>query len=181
MTTGSIARRWAKALFEIGVEKGNLVGLSREVQRAAEAWEVSEELRATLGNSLLPEKTRRKIWEAVVQRLGATKIGKNVFQLLFEKGRLAELPGIARELQVLSDIKDNRLRAELISAEPVGEDVTSRLKAAIQRQTGKAVVLTTRRDPSLIGGIVTRVGDLMYDGSVKSRLERIKEEMLGRG
>lgn len=180
MVKGSIGRRWAKALFAIGEEKGTLVGLVREVQRAAEVWTESAELRTTLVNPLLAASTRFKVWEAIVRRLGVSPMGTNFFKLLFEKGRLSELPSIARELQVLTDQRDNRLRAEVIGAGPVPDAVAQQLRAALQRRTGRAVVITTRQDPSLIGGIVTRIGDLMYDGSIRAQLARIKEGMLGR-
>ena len=180
MIKGSIGRRWAKALFAIGEEKGTLVGLVREVQRAADVWDESGELRSTLVNLLLAESTRKKVWEAIVRRLGVSPIGTNFFKLLFDKGRLAELPAIARELQVLSDRKDNRLRAEVIGAGPVPETLVSQLRMALQKKTGQAVVITSMQDPSLIGGLVTRIGDLMYDGSIRAQLARIKEGMLGR-
>jgi F-type H+-transporting ATPase subunit delta len=180
MIKGSIGRRWAKALFSIGEEKATLVGLVREVQRAAEIWQESDELRGALTNPLLAESTRKKVWEAIVRRLGTSPIGTNFFKLLFEKGRLAELPAIARELQVLSDERDNRLRAEVIGARPVPESVVQQLRSALQAKTGRAVVVTSKQDPSLIGGFVTRVGDLMYDGSIRAQLARIKEGMLGR-
>jgi F-type H+-transporting ATPase subunit delta len=179
MVKGSIGRRWAKALFAIGEEKGTLVGLVREVQRAAEVWDGSEELQTTLGNPLLAESTRFKVWEAVVRRLGSSPIGTNFFKLLFDKGRVSQLPAIARELQVLSDQRDNRLRAEVIGAGPVPETLVQQLRMALQKKTGQAVVVTTKQDPSLIGGIVTRIGDLMYDGSIRAQLARIKEGMLG--
>jgi len=179
MVKGSIGRRWAKALFAIGEEKGTLVGLVREVQRAAEVWQESDELRTTLTNPLLAESTRFGVWEAIVRRLGTSPIATNFFKLLFDKGRLGELPAISRELQVLSDRKDNRLRAEVIGAGPVPETLVQQLRMALQKRTGQAVVVTTKQDPSLIGGLVTRIGDLMYDGSIRAQLARIKEGMLG--
>jgi F-type H+-transporting ATPase subunit delta len=82
---------------------------------------------------------------------------------------------------VLTDRKENRLRADVTSATPLADDVVARLKAALQRSTGKMIVVTKTEDPSIIGGIVTRVGDLLYDGSLKTRLKRMKETMLDRG
>lgn len=181
MPSGSIARRWAKALFDLGEENRNRVAVVREVQRAAEAWSASAELRQAMTNPLLPEEARRGLWDSVVRKIGASRHVKSFLYLLRDKSRLPELPGIARELQALSDRREGRVRAEVISAARVGEDVVARLRAVLQKTTGKAVVVTQREDPELIGGVVTRVGDLMFDGSVRTRLERIREGMLGRG
>ena len=180
MVTGSIARRWAKALFDLGEESGALIGLVREIQRAADAWTSNEELRTALTNPLLSERTRAAVWDDVIRKLGATRVGRTALKLMFDKSRLPELPSIARELQRLSDIKDNRLRARITSAAPIDEQMVHRLRAALQRSTGKAVVVTTSVDEELIGGVVTRVGDLVFDGSIRTQLERIGEGMLGR-
>ena len=181
MIVGSIARRYAKAVFAIGEEKGNLLGLVREVQRMADVWEESEEFRSTMQNPLINRVAKREIWESIVRRLGVSQMGKNFFGLLFDQSRFSSLPGIARELGVLADQKENRLRAEVTSAAELPETVVIRLKGALQRRTGKIVVVTTKEDPSLIGGVITRVGDLMYDGSLKTQFARIKEAMLGQG
>ncbi len=181
MVSGSVSRRYAKALFAIGEEKGNLLGLQKEVERAAEAWNASGQLRSTLSNPQIGLAARKSLWEAVVRRLGVSPMGLNFLLLLFDKGRLADLPGITRELGVLSDRKENRLRAEVIGAAPLPDTVVMRLKTALQRHTGKIVIISKREDPGLIGGVVTQVGDMMYDGSVRTRLERMKEAMLGRG
>jgi len=181
MTSGSAARRWARALFAIGEERGNLAAIVRDVAQAAQTWGESEELRAAMGNPLLSEGTRRRIWKGVVDRIGASAVSRSFFSLLLDKSRLPDLPGIARELEALSDRKAGRLRAEVIGAAPVTEQLVARLRSALQRRTGKAVVVTARHDPDLIGGIVTRVGGLMYDGSLRTRLARLRETMLGRG
>jgi F-type H+-transporting ATPase subunit delta len=181
MVTGSLARRWAKALFAIGEEQGNLLGLTREVQRVAETWEESEELRNAMSNPAVGHEARTQVWESLQRRLGVTRIGRNFFMLLLTKGRLAELPAIARELQVLGDRKDNRLRAEVSSAAAIGEDVVTRLRMALQKATGSSITVNTSVEPGLIGGLVTRIGDMMYDGSVKTQLARAKEQMLGHG
>ena len=181
MIVGSIARRYAKALFNIGEEKGDLPGLLREVESMAEAWEDSDELRDTMTNPLVDIATKRGIWNDIVGRLGVSQIGKNFFNLLFDKSRFMSLPGIARELNALVDAKENRVRAEIQSAVPISNDLVLRLKSALQKRTGNDVVITSREDPSLIGGLVTKVGDLMYDGSLKTQLALMKEAMLGRG
>jgi F-type H+-transporting ATPase subunit delta len=180
MVTGSIARRYAKALFAIGEEKGDLLGLLRDVQSMAAVWSENEELRDTVQNPLVAAGVKREIWDGIIKRLGISMIVKSFLSLLFDKSRLVELPGIAREIGALTDRKENRLRAEVTSASPLPDDVAQRLKAALQRSTGKMIVVTKTEDPGLIGGIVTRVGDLMYDGSLKTQFKRMKETMLGR-
>ncbi|HUT78596.1 MAG TPA: ATP synthase F1 subunit delta [Polyangia bacterium] len=180
MLSGSIARRWAKALFDLGEEQQTLIAGVRDVQRAAEVWTESPELRQTVTNPLLTERTRRAVWTTVMDRLGAGRHVRGFLNLLFDKGRLAELPAIARELQVLGDRRDGRLRAEVASAGPLDDETVNRIRAAMQKSTGKAVVMTRREDPELLGGVVTRVGDLIFDGSLRTRLSRIKDGMLGR-
>jgi F-type H+-transporting ATPase subunit delta len=181
MIVGSISRRYAKALFNIGEEKGNLLGLLGEVQQMADVWDESEVLRDTMTNPLIDSASKRTIWTDIVARLGISQIGKNFFNLLFDKARFTNLPGIARELSALVDIKENRLRAEITSAVPISDDLLSKLKSALQQRTGNVVVINSREDPSLIGGLVTKVGDLMYDGSLKTQLALMKETMLDRG
>ena len=101
MIIGSIARRYAKAIFIIAEEKGNLLGLTREVQRMSEVWQESPELRETMSNPLIDQQTKREIWNGIIRRLGVSQIGKNFFSLLFDKSRCGYLIGIARELGVL--------------------------------------------------------------------------------
>ncbi len=181
MITGSAARRYAKALFAIGNEQGTLLGIQREVQRIAEVWESSEELRTVVTNPLVGLAARRKIWDEVVLRSGISPIGKNFFKLLFDKMRLTDLPRISMELTKLCDIKENRMRAKVTTAVPIPDEMITKLKLTLQRKTGKSIVIDKAVDPGLIGGVVTMVGDLMYDDSLKTHLERMKEAMLGRG
>ncbi|MDD5305878.1 MAG: ATP synthase F1 subunit delta [Deltaproteobacteria bacterium] len=180
MLSGSIARRYARALFAIGEEQGTLVALVREVQRAAETWEGSAELRTNVTSPMVKEEARRAMWGAVAQKLAVSRITRSFLDMLLDRNRLPYLPSIARELSEMGDRKENRLRAEVASAKPVAADVVARLRGVLERQTGKTVVLTTRQDPALIGGMVTKVGNLLYDGSLKTQLERMKESMLGR-
>ena len=113
MVKGSLARRWAKALFAIGEEQGNLLGLTREVQRVAETWAESEELRDSMSNPALGREARTQVWESVQRRLGATRVGRNFFMLLLAKGRLEELladRGVGYPAGALDDVALAQLR-----------------------------------------------------------------------
>jgi F-type H+-transporting ATPase subunit delta len=179
MTSGSIARRYARALFEIGEEKGSLLGLLKAVENVAAVWNENEELREAMTNPFTRLETRRKIWSEVISRLGVPQEGRNFLNLLLDKSRIVELPAVARELGQLADRKQNRLRAEVISAAPISDNQMMQLKSSLERLTGKVLIINKREDPTLIGGIVTRVGDMMYDGSIKTQFLRLKEKMLG--
>jgi F-type H+-transporting ATPase subunit delta len=180
MTSESVARRYAKALFEIGEKEGSLVGLMSQVQKAADLWQENAELRKAMLNPQVSLASRREIWSDIISRLGIAKTVRNFLFLLVDKFRLSELPAIARELGMLTDEAQNRLRAEVTSAVPMSDASLQKLKSAIERVTGKVVLITKREDPSLIGGMVTRVGDTLYDGSIKRQLGELKENMLGR-
>jgi F-type H+-transporting ATPase subunit delta len=178
MGTGSIARRWAKALFLIAEQDNSLLVISREIERVADTWKSSDELQIALANPMLDSQVRTAIFNDVIAKLALSKTTENCLRLMYEKKRIGEIEGVAREFQRLADARENRIRAEVISAAPVADTVVASIQAAIEAATRKKVLVTKREDQSLIGGIVTRVGDLMYDGSIKSQLNRIKEGML---
>jgi F-type H+-transporting ATPase subunit delta len=179
MTSGSIAKRYARALFEIGEEQNSLLGLLKHIENVAALWNENEELRAAMTNPFVRFDTRKQIWSEVISRLGMPQAGRNFLNLLLDKSRIEELPAVARELGRLADRKQNRLRAEVVSAAPISDNSLMQLKSSLERLTGKVIVISKQEDPSLIGGIVTRVGDMMYDGSIKTQLDRLKEKMLG--
>ena len=180
MTAGSVARRYAKALFEIGKEEGNLLTLLTNVQQMADIWLESEALRETMTSPKVSATERRGIWTQIASRSGITMTGRYFLNLLIDKSRLDELPAIARELAALADDMQNRLRAEVVTAVPISKSVEQNLKSALERLTGKIVILTMREDPEIIGGMVTHIGDTLFDGSIKTQLQRLKENMLGR-
>ena len=90
------------------------------------------------------------------------------------------LPDIARELNALTDEKLGRVGAEVTSAVTLDDKVVASLKSALERVTGKVVVMSTREDPRLLGGMVTRVKDVMFDGSLRHYLDALRENMRGR-
>lgn len=180
MISGSISRRYARALLAIGEEKDTLLGLVREVQRVADTWSLSEELQEAVTSPLLPIVERRKVLTSVVERLGVSPACISFVYLLFDRHKLSALPAISREFGNLCDAKENRLRVDLAAPVKLTDETLMRLRAALQRRTGKTIVVTESQDPELLGGVVARVGGVMYDGSLRTSLRRVKESMLGR-
>jgi F-type H+-transporting ATPase subunit delta len=180
MTMGSIARRYATALFDIGEEQGDILGVLEGVESLAEVFEHNKELREIEANPLVKADIRRGILKEIAAKMGVSDVARRFLLLLFDKARLDRLPDISRELGLLVDKRFNRIRVEVTSAAPVSETAMASLKSALERLTGKVVLMTRREDPMLLGGVVTRVQNTIYDGSLRHHLQTLRVNMRGR-
>jgi F-type H+-transporting ATPase subunit delta len=178
MIPSQVARRYARAVLEIGVETGSLDTLVSELSSAAEAYAASAELRSAVENPLISLEAKRAILVEISERLGLGPIARNTLQLLVDRRRMRALPGIAQRLHEFSDQRRGVLRAEVTTATPLGNSYYTQLQAQLERLTGKKVVIDRREDPGLIGGVVTRIGDTVYDGSLRTRLHELKHALL---
>ncbi|HVY46849.1 MAG TPA: ATP synthase F1 subunit delta [Minicystis sp.] len=178
MSYEAVARRWAHALFELGKETSSLVDLNKDVRAFADVYASSAELRDALDNPLVPEPSREAILVDVAGRLGVGETAKNTLRLLAQKRRLAILPDLARQLARLTDEDANLVRATVTSAAPLSDAYKDRLRAALEKATGKKVTIAHEVDPTLVAGVVTKIGDRVIDGSLKARLQGFRESLL---
>jgi F-type H+-transporting ATPase subunit delta len=178
MSYDAIGRRWARAIFELGKETNAVPRLTADLGAFAETYAGSRELSEILDNPLVPDASREAVLVEIAQRMGLSDTARSTLRLLAQKRRLGALPTIARQLARLADEDQNLLRAEVTSAGPLSEDYLGRLRAALEKATGKKVTITHTQDKSLIGGVVTRIGDRVIDGSVKTRLATFREGLL---
>ena len=174
MVTGSLARRYARALMLIGVEHGNYKRIGGDVRALAAAHKSSSELRATLTNPAFPRDDREKILRAILQRLGAADITVNFTRLLLDRERVAAIPDISRELDAMIDEEIGRVAAVITSAAPLSADQESRVIGVLETITGKTIYAETRHDPQLLGGVIAEVGDVVYDGSLRTQLNQMR-------
>jgi F-type H+-transporting ATPase subunit delta len=175
---GSVARRYAKAVFAIAVDKGIFELVGRQLSELADLWRDSPELRQTLGNPVFKQSQKRAVLQGLLPRIAPARQVQSLALLLLERGRIAILPSIARAYEEMCDEKLGRVRALVRSARPLDIASESEIRKAIERQTGKKVLMTTEVDPTLIGGVVTHVAGMVLDGSVASRLESLKNRLL---
>ena len=177
MIVGSIARRYAKALFGLAVEQGKIDAWSASLSSLQQAIERSPELRDVLQNPIYTKEQRRGIVTKLVAALSLEAQPANLLFLLGDRARLAELASIVSEFGALADAKAGRLRARVVSAAPLDpgavQHITDRLAAATKAQ----VILDRVVDPELIGGVVAQVGRLTYDGSIRSQLEDLRRSL----
>jgi F-type H+-transporting ATPase subunit delta len=174
----TVARRWAHALFELGKESTSLVDLNKDVAAFAATYGESQELREILDNPLVPEAQRDAILQEVASRLGVGDTARKTLRLLALKRRLPILPDLARHLARLTDEDANLLRAKVASAAPLGDAYLARLRAELEKATGKKVSIEHKVDPSLVAGVVTQIGDRVIDGSLKARLQGFRDSLL---
>ncbi len=178
MIPGVIAKRYATALLELGSETGQLDALVDELQRVAAAYEASSELRAALADPLIAIQAKQQILADVGERLALGQAARNTLSLLLDRRRIRALPAIAQRLREMADDKRGVVRAEVLTAMPLPEEYFTLLQQQLERVTGRRIALDRKLDPSLIGGVVARVGDTVYDGSLLARLRKMKETML---
>lgn len=181
MSLETIAARYAGAIYELGVEGNNLPRLAEEFGALAASYQSVPELRAALESPLVDEAARTALLAEVADRMGLGPVTRNTVGLLASRHRLSLLPHVARALGRLSDQRSGVERAQVTSAAPLPVAFLERLAAELSRSTGKRVIVEHRVDPSLIGGVVTRVGDRVIDGSVKSRLATLRRGLLAGG
>jgi F-type H+-transporting ATPase subunit delta len=175
---GVIARRYATALLELGVESGKLDSLVDEIANAAQAYEASPELRSALADPLVPIAAKHGIVNDLAQRLGLGQAAKNVVTMLLDRRRIQAIVPISERLKEMADEKKGVVRAEVHTAMPLPEEYFTQLQAQLERVTGRKIALDRKLDPTLICGVIARVGDTIYDGSLLSRHRQLKDSML---
>jgi F-type H+-transporting ATPase subunit delta len=174
----NVARRYAKALFELGVDAGTLKSLVFEVREIADVYAESLELRRVLDNPLVADAAKRAVLTDIADRAQASTVVKNALLLLGDRRRLHALPAIAQLLHEMSDLREGVLRAEVTTATRLGPAYYARLQQQLEKMTGKRVVIDRREDPSLVAGVVTRIGDTVIDGSLRTRLHEMAHALL---
>ena len=179
MISGSASRRYARAILGIGQAQDNLESLTAEVKRLAQSIDSSLDLRTVLLNPAFSQSQRQSVLELVCQRLALSKTTQSLALLLLSRGRLPNLPGIARSLRQMVDEVAGRVRVRLTSAKPLDAAAETRIRSALSKATGKTVLCEKSVDESLLGGVVTQVGDVIYDGSLRGELQSLKARWQG--
>lgn len=172
-----LARRYAKAIFEIGSDQGGLDKLGSDLRTLSAAMKESAELTQVLTSPALKKADRRKVIDALLQRIGSVTTTRNTIYLLLEGERLGSLPMISRELDRMIEEKAGRVSAEVVSAKPLDPSQLSQITASLEKLSGKKVSVSTRQDPDLLGGVVAKVGDTVFDGSLRTQLRNLRDEL----
>lgn len=171
----SVAATYAEALFEAAGDTGSVDAVAREIADFADAVEESAELRQFLDNPEIDAKAKKEALKQLTS--SATPITVNFLQVLVDRGRITEFPEIARAFADRVSAEEGRLDVEAVTAVPLPEDLRARIVEEISRKTGRSVDLTESVDPEIVGGLVLRIGGAVVDGSVRHRIEELRQAL----
>jgi F-type H+-transporting ATPase subunit delta len=170
------ARRYAEAAFEVAMRDGTLEQWRSELELAA-GVAGDERALALLANPAIPAERRAEALEGMLGGRVSDPV-LNLIRLLLRRGRIEQLPRVAAEYRRLDDERQGITSATAISATELTPDEIRELTSRLEQSTGGRIALDVQVDPSLLGGLVVRVGDRLIDGSVRGRLERLRNQLI---
>lgn len=176
----AVGRRYGRAVLELAAEQNQLDQVGRNLAELGKSWTESEELREIFENPSVSSGDRRKVIDAVAAKMGLVPTVKNMLKILSDRRRMRSLPDIIEAYERFAEERSGTVRAEVITATAMPSAYYEQLQRTLEQVTGKKVKLDSREDPSIIGGVVARVGDKVFDGSIKTRLDELKDELLQR-
>lgn len=177
MKNHAVSRRYAKALILIGKEDGQADGYNDELSAMLGLLDANEGFEQALTNPLIRKNDRKKLLEAVIASAGFSKVMNSFLSLLFDKGRISFLRDIATYYSTMADELKGVVQATVVAATSLSKTNINKIQKSLSDKTGKTVVLDVQKDSSLIGGIITKIGDLVLDGSVKTQLVNMRETL----
>lgn len=177
MSTGSLARRYARALLELATEQQQVDRVKTEMDELSAMWASSPELQELFSNPGFGAALRKTALSEIITRSGVSQLVRNTVLYMADSGRIAALPHVARSFAEQAEKAAGTVRAEVTSAAPLTESYYDQLQKALEVATGKHVSIEKKTDPGLIAGVVTRIGDKVFDGSVRTRLADLKDSL----
>ena len=179
MSLQTIARRYAAALADVVTARGD----SQEVREELAAWEEMMRTNAQLldifRHPTIPQEQKQRVADALIERTRVRPTTANFIRVLLQNHRLADLGEINRHFVQELDRRSGVVTAQVTTARPVGTQEQENLRAKLGALTGSRVRLEFDVDEELIGGVVTRIGSTVYDGSVRGQLQQVKQRMIG--
>lgn len=174
----AVGPRYAKALLALATELKQEDAIGKELDTLAATWESSADLRDVFQSPNIDAAARTKVIDALAARMGLSITMKNAVKLLGDRNRFRFIRAIARAYQAQREERGGVVLAEVISASALPDAYFAELERALAQVTGRKVRIEKSVDASLIAGVVTKIGDKVFDGSVKNRLAKLRASMI---
>jgi F-type H+-transporting ATPase subunit delta len=178
MSSSAVADRYARSVLELATESNQVQSVAQQLRRVADAYLSSAELRAVMGDPTLDEGKRTRVVHAIGERLAIGPLVQNALGVLVVRGRINALPEIADRLLQLADDQSGIVKATVASAQPLNDAQFEAIKHELERLTGCKVAVERKQDPSLLAGVVARIGDHVIDASLRGRFAELGQKLL---
>ena len=178
MSVETVARRYAAALADVVTKSGETDSVKAELKSWEEMINSNADLQTAFGNPSIAQENKVKVLESLISRTKPTKTTANFLRVLLRNDRLGEISEINERLEGVLEERSGIISAKIISARPLSETQKAELQTSINKMTAKNVRLNYEIDENIIGGVVTRIGSTVYDGSVKTKLEELKHQLV---
>ena len=179
MRGGTAAYRYAKALFGLAHDEHKQSEVREELERLDSLFEGNSELREAILTPLHPAGQRKAVLRAIAGQMSISPLVQNFISFLVDQRRLIDFDSIVEAYAELADLEAGLITAEVVSASPLDERRKDRLRRALSERTGQEVRLQIDIDASLIGGVIAKVGDLVFDGSLRTQLGQLRANLSG--
>jgi len=178
MSEIAVARRYAEALADLATHHNQVDAIMEELGQFVALYKSSPELSGLIPNSGVSQTDKLKVLDAIISRTRPSGTTANLLRLLLRNYRLQSVPVVFEEFQREMNKRRGIVPAEITTAGPVATRERDLIIGRLQAITGKQVEVFFKVDPALIGGAITRIGSVVYDGSIRTRLQSIKRKMI---
>jgi F-type H+-transporting ATPase subunit delta len=178
MSVRTSATRYAKALLDVALQESDPAIIEQDLTSVARAMAESADLRRALTSPGIPQQIRVNVAGALTAAIGVQAPVAKLVKMLADRGRLDLVPAMSEVYRERLLTHRNIVRATVTSAAPLTAEKQERLEASLRAMTGKNVQVEAAVDPSIIGGIVTRIGSTVYDGSIRTQLTKMRQQLV---
>lgn len=180
MSMRASAARYARALLDVAIKESDPERAGQELAAFVDVVKRHPELERVLANPVVPAADKRAVVQQVVERLQLSTPAAKLLALLAARGRLPLLPDLLDVYRERVMEHQRVVRAEVTTAVPLSQERAAQLQQRLASATGRAVTMTTKVDAAIIGGVITRIGSTVYDGSVAAQLAKVKDRLAER-
>lgn len=177
MSVVTVARRYAEAMVDVAISRNEVESIDNELRVFAETMNASRELYNAFASPIVSPVDKLSLLNALISRLKAGQMTANLLRTMLKHYRLHYVAEVYEQFRRKMNERKGLIVAEVATAVQVGASEQARLGRTLEQMTGKQVEFKFNTDPSLIGGVVTRIGSVVYDGSVRTQLQVIKERL----
>lgn len=178
MSAETIARRYASALADVVIKTGETETVRSELRGWEGLIKSNVNLQDAFGNPAIPQAAKERVLEELLKRSTSSKTTSNFLRILLKNDRLMGLDDINERFAAVLEERSGVVSANVISARELPESERAELRSNLEKLTGKRLNINFGIDENIIGGVITRIGSTVYDGSVKTQLENLKEQLI---